>query len=69
MTTDVQRRRLARQADRIVKGVAVGHQGGGGQNAVAVRLHDAGVHVRGETEIVGVDDELFPGVKTVAAGW
>src|ERR1035438_10389268 len=60
VTADVEPGCLARQADRILEGIAVGHQGGRGQDAVAVRFHDAGVDVRREAEIVGVDYELFP---------
>ena len=45
-------------AHRVVKGVAVGHQRGRGENAAAVRLHDAFVHVRREAEIVGIDHQL-----------
>ena len=48
-----------RQPHRIVERRAVGHQRGGGQNAVAMRLHDALVHVRREAEIVRVDHQLF----------
>ena len=44
---------------RVVEGVAVGHQGGGGEDAVAVGFDDALIDVRREAEIVGVDDECF----------
>ena len=50
---------LAGQAHSIVECRAVRHQRGGGQDAVAMRLHDAFVHVRREAEIVRVHYQLF----------
>ena len=48
---------------RVVEGLAVGHQGGGGEDAAAVRFHDAFVDVGRETEIVRVDHQLFSGAQ------
>ena len=59
VAADIERRRLARQPHRVLEGLAVGHQRGRGQNAVAVRFHDARVHVRREAEIVRVHHQLF----------
>ena len=59
VAADIERRRFARQPHGVFKGFAVGHQRGGGQNAAAVRFHDALVDVRRETEIVGIHHQLF----------
>ena len=52
-----------RQAQGVLERRAVGHQGGGGENAAAMRFHDALVHVRREAEIVRVDYQLFSGAQ------
>ena len=57
--SDVERRMFASQADCIVESIAVRHQRGGGEDAVAVRLHNAFVDVGRETEIVRVHYQLF----------
>ena len=45
VAADIERRGLARQAHGVVESGAVGHQRGGGEDAVAVRFDDALVHV------------------------
>ena len=50
---------LARQRDRVIEGGAGGHQRGGGENALAMRVDDAVVDVAREAEIVGVRDQVF----------
>lgn len=45
---------------RIVKGVAIGHQRGGGQNPRLMKFSDGSVDARRKAEVVRVDDE---------AGW
>jgi len=52
MAADVERRGFTRQAQGVLERRAVGHQGGGGENAKAMRFHDALVHVRRKAEIV-----------------
>ena len=47
------------QANGIVEGIAIGHQGSRCENSFAVRLDDSGVHVVREAEIVGIDDETL----------
>ena len=41
----------------MLERLAVRHQSGGGQNAVAVRFDDAFVDIARKAEIVGVDDQ------------
>ncbi len=59
MNADVEIGQIARTVHRIVKRRAVRHQSGGGENTLAVRAHDAMVHVARETEIVGVNNQLL----------
>jgi hypothetical protein len=42
---------------RVFKGRTVSHQGGSGENATAVRLHDPPVHAGRETEVVGINHQ------------
>src|SRR5581483_11736541 len=67
MAADIERGDFTRPAERVVEGGAVGHQGGGGEDAAAVGLDDAFVHVRGKAEIVGVDDQLFAGGQKIVS--
>ena len=56
----------------MIEGIAIGHQGGGGENAVTVRLHDSFVHVAREAEIVRVENEtgcVEAPFKTVPGEW
>ncbi len=57
VTSDVERRRGLSQFHRVIESRAVGHQRGGGQNAVAVCLYDALVDVAGEAEVIRVDHQ------------
>ncbi len=57
MNTDVERWRFPGAGNSMFKGVAIGHQSGGGENAVAVRLDDAFVYVAGEAEIIRVKND------------
>lgn len=59
MAADIEARRLASQANGIVKGVPICHQSCGGENPVTVRVDDSGIHVTRKPEIVGVDDQSF----------
>ena len=56
--SDIERWIFARQPHRIVKGGSGTHDGGRGENALAMRLDDALVHVTRETEIIGIDNQL-----------
>ena len=56
VTADIERGSFAGQSYGVVKSVAGSHQRGGGQNAVAMRLDNAGVDVPSEAEVIGVDD-------------
>lgn len=56
MTTNIQRGCFKRQANGILKSVAVCHQRCRSQYAFAVRVNNAGIHVAGEAEIVGVNN-------------
>ena len=57
MTSDIQRRGLARQFNGVPERIPVGHQRGRGENTFAVGFDDALVHIARETEIIRVDYE------------
>ncbi len=59
VAADIERGVLAREAERVLERLAVGHQGGRGQDTAAVGFHNSLVDVRREAEIVRVDDQLF----------
>src|SRR5689334_15745200 len=59
VAADIEGGDFAREAHGIVEGAAVGHQGGGGENAAAVGFHDAFIDIGGEAEIIRVDHELL----------
>jgi hypothetical protein len=46
-----------RDGDRVIEGVAWGHQCGGGEHSCAVEFADCAVDARREAEVVSVDDE------------
>ena len=41
----------------MIERVAIGHQGGRSQDAVAMRFDDPFVHIAREAEVVGIEDE------------
>lgn len=43
----------------VIEGIAIGHKGGGGEDALGVGIDNAGVHIAGESEVIGVDDQAF----------
>src|SRR5206468_11292621 len=57
MHTDVERRKLLRERDRVVKRRAVRHERCRGKHAAIMCIENACVHARGQTEIVGVDNQ------------
>src|ERR1700683_382926 len=57
VAADIERCVGPRDADGVVKRIAIGHQRGSGENAGAVRFEDAEVHFRRESKIVGIHDE------------
>ena len=59
VNADIERRRGLGKLDRVVKGVTIRHEGGGGQDAVSVGFDDAGVHIASEAEIIRIDDQAF----------
>ena len=46
-----------RQPHGVCKGGAIRHEGGSGENALAMGRHDTRVDIPGETKIVRVDDQ------------
>ena len=56
MASDVESRILTRDPDGVIESGAVRHQGGRGENAHAVGLENSLVHIRGESEVIRVDD-------------
>ena len=63
MSADVERRRFACQFHGVLEGGAVRHQRGCRKDAGAVRLDNAAVHVKRETEIVRVNNETSGGAQ------
>ena len=57
VATHAQRRRGARQFNRLIGRAGARHQGGAGDQARSMQLRDGPVHARGQSKIVGVDDE------------
>src|SRR5690349_13198102 len=54
-----------RQPNRIIKGIAIRHQGGRCKNSFAMRLNNAGIHIPREAEVIGVNKEpLHCGART-----
>lgn len=47
------------ELDGFIKGTAVHHEAGGGQNSIAMGLDDSGVNGGGTTEVVSRDNEPF----------
>lgn len=58
MYSDVESWVFRGEADCIIKGSPIGHQGCGGENAFPVGTHNPRIHVSREAEVVGVDDEI-----------
>jgi hypothetical protein len=53
---DIERGDFAGTAHGVVERIAVGHHGGSGQHAVAMRFDDSFIHIMREAEIVRVED-------------
>ena len=47
------------ELDSVIEGIAIGHQRGGGEYPAGVGVDNAGVHVAGESEVIGVDNQAF----------
>ena len=56
MTPDVEGRCFTREANGILECISVGHEGGGREDPLAMRLNNTRVNVAREAEIIGVDD-------------
>ena len=61
MDADVEGRIRVSEFDGMFKRVAVGHQGSGGEDSVAMSVNDAVVDIASEAEVIGVDDERSHG--------
>ena len=57
VAADAERGLRVGDADGVVKGRAVGHEGGGGESAGGVQFGDGAIDAGGEAEVVGVEDE------------
>ena len=56
MASNIERRSLSSEPYRIVKSLAIRHQCGRSEHSVTVRLHNAGVYIRREAEVIGIND-------------
>jgi len=65
VAANIERGSFVREANRVVEGGAVGHQGGGRQDAPLMSFHDALVHIGREAEVIGVDYQLFSGSQNI----
>ena len=57
MAADAQRRSRAGKFNGLCCGAGARHQGSAGDQARGVQFHDGPVHARGQSKIVGIDDE------------
>jgi hypothetical protein len=64
--TRVACRQRARHAGRFVEGSRIRHQRGRGHNPALLRFDDGAVHSRGQTEVIGIDDEPAHGISVAA---
>ena len=59
MNANIKARIRVGELDSVVKRVAIGHKCRCGKDAIHMGVHDSGIHIPGEAEIVGVDDQTF----------
>ena len=59
MSANVERGVGMGELDSVIEGIAIGHESGGGDDPAGVGVDNAGVHVAGESEVIGVDNQAF----------
>ena len=59
MAADAETGALKRKIDRVLEGIARGHQRGGAEAARIVQLGDGPVHTRRKPEVVCVDEKAL----------
>jgi len=56
MASNIERRSLSCEPYRILKSLTIRHHGGRSEHSVTMRLHNAGVYIRREAEVIGIND-------------
>jgi len=67
VAANTQLRKLFRKFLDLAKCWTIGHQCGGGDDAIRVRLYDGTIYARGESEVVRINHET-PHLGSLAGG-